>query len=99
MTQSRHGLVHCTCLLLTQSGHAACKYPCDCLIKLAFGPTRSMRARARYFVRDESLPRLQPKEGPMAGRASFILGQEPFRTGLLTIGMPGDPHGIQDWMP
>src|SRR5262245_52171488 len=25
-----------------------------------------------------------------AGRASFILGQEPFRTGLLTIGMPGD---------
>ncbi len=30
-----------------------------------------------------------------AGRASFILGQEPFRTGLLTIGMPGDPHGIQ----
>ncbi|HEY8944888.1 MAG TPA: sulfatase-like hydrolase/transferase, partial [Polyangiaceae bacterium] len=34
-----------------------------------------------------------------AGRASFILGQEPFRTGLLTIGMPGDPHGIADWMP
>jgi arylsulfatase len=34
-----------------------------------------------------------------AGRASFILGQEPFRSGLLTIGMPGDPHGITDWMP
>ena len=34
-----------------------------------------------------------------AGRASFILGEEPFRTGLLTIGMPGDDHGIQDWMP
>jgi len=34
-----------------------------------------------------------------AGRASFILGQEPFRTGLLTIGMPGDPHGVTDWMP
>src|SRR5262245_25343999 len=29
-----------------------------------------------------------------AGRACFILGQEPFRTGLLTIGMPGDDHGI-----
>src|SRR5262245_54275716 len=29
-----------------------------------------------------------------AGRASFILGQHPFRTGLLTIGMPGSPHGI-----
>ena len=28
-----------------------------------------------------------------AGRASFILGQEPFRTGLLTIGMPGDSQG------
>jgi hypothetical protein len=26
-----------------------------------------------------------------AGRASFILGQHPFRTGLLTIGMPGSP--------
>ncbi|MBV7533116.1 arylsulfatase [Chitinophaga sp. sic0106] len=34
-----------------------------------------------------------------AGRASFILGEEPFRTGLLTIGMPGDPHGIANWMP
>ena len=30
-----------------------------------------------------------------AGRASFILGQNPFRTGLLTIGMPGSPQGIQ----
>ena len=34
-----------------------------------------------------------------AGRASFILGQEPFRTGLLTIGMPGSEHGIPDWTP
>ena len=34
-----------------------------------------------------------------AGRAAFILGQHPFRTGLLTIGMPGSPHGITDWMP
>ena len=34
-----------------------------------------------------------------AGRAAFILGQESFRTGLLTIGMPGDPHGIAEWMP
>ena len=29
-----------------------------------------------------------------AGRAAFILGQHPARTGLLTIGMPGSPHGI-----
>jgi arylsulfatase len=34
-----------------------------------------------------------------AGRASFILGQQPFRTGLLTIGMPGSDHGIPDWAP
>ncbi|MEM6675002.1 MAG: arylsulfatase [Planctomycetota bacterium] len=34
-----------------------------------------------------------------AGRASFILGQHPFRTGLLTIGMPGSDHGIPGWAP
>jgi arylsulfatase A-like enzyme len=34
-----------------------------------------------------------------AGRASFITGQHPFRTGLLTIGMPGSPQGIPDWSP
>ncbi len=34
-----------------------------------------------------------------AGRAAFILGQHPFRTGLLTIGMPGSKQGIQDGQP
>jgi arylsulfatase A-like enzyme len=34
-----------------------------------------------------------------AGRAAFILGQHPFRTGLLTIGMPGSEHGMPDWAP
>src|SRR5262250_3252478 len=34
-----------------------------------------------------------------AGRSSFILGENPFRTGLLTIGMPGSPQGIPDWAP
>lgn len=34
-----------------------------------------------------------------AGRAAFILGQHPFRTGLLTIGMPGDSHGINASQP
>jgi arylsulfatase A-like enzyme len=34
-----------------------------------------------------------------AGRAAFMLGQHPFRTGLLTIGMPGSDHGIPDWTP
>ncbi len=33
-----------------------------------------------------------------AGRAAFILGQHPFRTGLLTIGMPGSDQGISDDM-
>ncbi|MEW9918469.1 sulfatase-like hydrolase/transferase [Marimonas sp. MJW-29] len=28
-----------------------------------------------------------------------MLGQHPFRTGLLTIGMPGSDHGIPDWAP
>ena len=31
-----------------------------------------------------------------AGRASFIMGQHPFRTGMLTIGMPGAKEGIRD---
>jgi len=31
-----------------------------------------------------------------AGRAAFVLGQHPFRTGLLTIGMPGSKQGIKD---
>ncbi|MCX7546651.1 arylsulfatase [Xanthomarina sp. F1114] len=34
-----------------------------------------------------------------AGRAAFVLGQHPFRTGLLTIGMPGSKHGIQESQP
>jgi arylsulfatase A-like enzyme len=34
-----------------------------------------------------------------AGRAAFILGQTPFRTGLLKVGMPGAKQGIQDKDP
>lgn len=34
-----------------------------------------------------------------AGRAAFMMGQHPFRTGMLTIGMPGSQHGIPDWTP
>lgn len=34
-----------------------------------------------------------------AGRAAFITGQHPFRTGLLTIGMPGAKQGLQDQDP
>ena len=34
-----------------------------------------------------------------AGRSAFILGQHPFRVGLMTIGMPGSDHGIPDWAP
>jgi arylsulfatase len=30
-----------------------------------------------------------------AGRAAFLLGQSPFRTGLLKVGLPGAPQGIQ----
>lgn len=31
-----------------------------------------------------------------AGRASFIMGQHPFRTGMPTIGMPGAKEGIRE---
>jgi len=34
-----------------------------------------------------------------AGRAASITGQHPFRTGLLTIGMPGAKQGLQDKAP
>jgi len=34
-----------------------------------------------------------------AGRTAFMLGQHPFRTGLLTIGMLGSDHGIPAWTP
>jgi arylsulfatase len=34
-----------------------------------------------------------------AGRAAFVLGQTPFRTGLLKVGMPGAKQGIQDSAP
>ena len=30
-----------------------------------------------------------------AGRAAFITGQHPFRTGLLAVGLPGSPLGLQ----
>jgi arylsulfatase A-like enzyme len=33
------------------------------------------------------------------GRAAFITGQSPFRTGLLKVGMPAAKQGIQDSDP
>ncbi len=30
-----------------------------------------------------------------AGRSAYITGQHPFRTGLLTVGLPGSPLGLQ----
>src|SRR5437016_14004033 len=34
-----------------------------------------------------------------AGRAAFILGQTPFRTGLLKVGLPAAKQGLQDRDP
>src|SRR5580704_3409945 len=34
-----------------------------------------------------------------AGRAAFILGQQPFRTGLLAVGLPAAKQGLQDKDP
>ena len=35
------------------------------------------------------------QESCTAGRSAFITGQHPFRTGLLTVGLPGSPIGLQ----
>src|SRR5580698_2170384 len=34
-----------------------------------------------------------------AGRAAFITGQTPFRTGLLKVGLPAAKQGLQDKDP
>ena len=34
-----------------------------------------------------------------AGRAAFITGQSPFRTGLLKVGLPGAPEGMSELDP
>jgi arylsulfatase len=34
-----------------------------------------------------------------AGRAAFITGQSPYRTGLLKVGLPGAPEGMSDKDP
>lgn len=39
------------------------------------------------------------QQSSTAGRAAWILGQCPFRTGLLKVGMPGAKQGIQDKDP
>ncbi len=39
------------------------------------------------------------QQGCTAGRAAFLLGQHPFRSGLLTTGMPGSEQGMKDKDP
>lgn len=39
------------------------------------------------------------EQSSTAGRAAFVLGQHPVRTGLLTAGRPRSKHGIASWMP
>src|SRR5262245_44212374 len=39
------------------------------------------------------------EQSSTAGRAAFILGQHPFRTGLLAAGRPRSSHGVEPWMP
>ena len=39
------------------------------------------------------------EQSSTAGRAAFVLGQHPFRTGLLAGGRPRSAHGIAAWMP
>ncbi len=39
------------------------------------------------------------QQSSTAGRAAFITGQHPFRTGLLKVGLPGAELGLQDQDP
>ena len=43
----------------------------------------------------ESRPTPTPRRAARRGRAAFITGQIPMRTGLTTVGMPGALQGIQ----
>ncbi len=105
-------LLTITCVLLaTASGQAQTKKP---NILVIWGDDIGIPQISAYTMglmgyRTPNIDRIA-KEGALftdaygqqsctAGRACFILGQEPFRTGLLTIGMPGDDHGITEWMP
>src|SRR5262249_33496079 len=44
---------------------------------------------ARIGKEGALFPDAYAQQSCTAGRSSFILGEHPFRTGLLTIGMPG----------
>ena len=42
---------------------------------------------------------LYAQQSCTAGRAAFITGQSPFRTGLLKVGLPGAKEGLSDKDP
>ncbi|MEA2730945.1 MAG: hypothetical protein QOF70_5420 [Acetobacteraceae bacterium] len=42
---------------------------------------------------------LYAQQSCTAGRAAFITGQSPFRTGLLKVGLPGAPEGLSEKDP
>ena len=46
-------------------------------------------------MRERFSPITTPRQSCTAGRAAFITGQHPFRTGLLTVGLPGSTLGLQ----
>jgi arylsulfatase A-like enzyme len=108
----KKGLLHFTALLLLFSGAASAQDKPNILV--IWGDDVGMMNISAYHkgLMGGSTPNIDriANEGAIftdayaqqsctAGRAAFILGQHPFRTGLLTIGMPGAKQGIMDKDP
>lgn len=107
LTTLRNTLFTVTAILLSTGAHAATEKP---NILVIFGDDIGMYNIGAYHRgllggKTPNIDRIA-SEGAIftdyyaqqsctAGRAAFIMGQHPYRTGMLTIGMPGDKQGIQ----
>ena len=102
-----HGLIGLAVLLLAINPAAAAEKP---NILVIFGDDVGMWNISAYHrgMMGGSTPNIDriAAEGALftdyyaqqsctAGRSAFITGQHPFRTGLLTVGMPGSTLGLQ----
>lgn len=51
-----------------------------------------MKKKINSFQQNE---KIYGQQSCTAGRAAFITGQIPFRTGMSKVGLPGAPQGLQ----